>query len=150
MALPLVVDSFCDFFIATVERHVHRSPYPVHGSKWPSSLGNPAPFISMETSVFTTSPNVTAVSLRARGRWGGAAATGGPRPTQIKPWQAGVLSWPGAFHQQPRSSSLCSLHLDSAHLLFWAERWSSWRPEVTAPGYVTEEPRSFLGFSWWQ
>lgn len=129
---------------------VHLYPCQV-GSKWPSSLGNPAPLhLHGDQASSTASPNVTAVSLRAWGRWGGAAATGGQNPTPSSALAGRVLSCGGIPPTQPRSLLTLSPAPGLSSPSVLGRRWSSWR-RVTAPFTCPVwGAKELPGFSWWQ
>ena len=95
----------------------------VHASKWPSSLGNPSPLHLHGDQCFHDRPQCHSCQLGGLEEdGGGSAATGGPKtPHQVQPRQdrGPELSW-GHSTNSHGHCSLSRLHLDSAHLLFWA------------------------------
>ena len=115
---------FCDFLFPLLKDMCISHHALVHGSKWPSSLGNPAPLHLHGDQLSSREAPTSQLSARgARGGWGGAAATGGPKtPHQVQPWQGRgpELSWGHSTDSHGHSSLISHLHVDSAHLLFWA------------------------------
>ena len=122
--------SFCDFFIATVERHVHKSPYPCPWIQMAQQPGKPCTPSSPWRPVSSRQAPMSQLSAwGARGGWREAAATEGPKtPHQVQPWQGRgpELSWGHSPTAMVTPHSLVCTWTQLT-FCFGLERWSSWR-----------------------
>lgn len=125
---------------------------PVRGSKWPSSLGNPAPLHLHGDQCLHDKPQCHSCQPEGLGEDGvGLQPQEGPKPhTKFSPGRAGVLSWPGGI---PPTATFTphSVACTWTQLTFCFGQ-SAGLPggEVTAPVHRHRGAKELPGFSWWQ
>ena len=122
---------FCDFLFPLLKDMCISHHALVHGSKWPSSLGNPAP-LHLHGDQLSSRQDPQRHSCQLGGLEDGVELQPqeGPKPhTKFSPGRAGVPSCPGGTPLTamvtPHSSLICTW--TQLTFCFGQEHWSSWR-----------------------
>lgn len=143
---------FCDFFIATVERHVHRSPYPCPWIQMAQQPGEPCTPSSPWRPVSSRQAPMSRCQLGGLEEDGvGLQPQEGPKPhTKFSHGRARVLSWPGGI---PPTATFTphSVVCTWTQLTFcFGQNAGLPGGEVTAPVHRHRGAKELPGFSWWQ